>query len=217
MKKTILLMTAVMMLSTGCATITQGTSQMLMFNLDPKETRCSLMRVGDGEIGSISYTHNTLTVNKDKDDIIVKCTAPGYAQKTMKIVSAASGGGVASVFLIDLGITDLATGAFWKYPDSLSIVLDKETSDRVPTFDDGKAAYNKGDYAQAIKIWGPLATQGNADSQNNLGVMYVMGIGVTKDDQEALKWFRLAAAQGTEPAKEALKRPEMVEAAKLGQ
>ena len=84
------------------------------------------MRVDDGEIGSISYTHNTLTVNKDKDDIIVKCNAPGYNQKTMKIVSAASGGGIASVFLIDFGITDLATGAFWKYPDTLSIVLDKE-------------------------------------------------------------------------------------------
>lgn len=126
MKKTILLMTIATLLSTGCATITQGTNQMLTFNLDPKETKCSLMRVDDGEIGSISYTHNTLTVNKDKDDIIVKCNAPGYNQKTMKIVSAASGGGIASVFLIDFGITDLATGAFWKYPDTLSIVLDKE-------------------------------------------------------------------------------------------
>ncbi len=114
------------LLFTGCATITQGTSQMLTFNLDPKETKCSLIRVDDGEIGSISYTNNTLTVNKDKDDIIVKCTAPGYQQKTMKIVSAASGGGVASIFLIDLGITDLATGAFWKYPDTHSIVLNKE-------------------------------------------------------------------------------------------
>lgn len=93
----------------------------------------------------------------------------------------------------------------------------QSASNRTQTFDDGKAAYNKGDYAQAIKIWGALATLGNADAQNNLGVMYVMGIGVTRDDQEALKWFRLAAAQGMEPAKEALKRPEMVGAAKLGQ
>ena len=123
---TLLLAAAVSVLSTGCATITQGTGQMLMFNLDPKETRCILSRVGDGEIGSVSYSNNTLTVNKDKDDIIVKCNAPGYNQKTMKIVSAASGGGIASIFLIDLGITDLATGAFWKYPDTISVALEKE-------------------------------------------------------------------------------------------
>lgn len=90
----------------------------------------------------------------------------------------------------------------------------QSASNRIQTFNDGKAAYNKGDYEQAIRIWTALATLGNADAQNNLGVMYVMGIGVVKDDQEALKWFRLAAAQGTEFAKEALKRPEMVEAAK---
>ena len=126
---TLLLAAAVSVLSTGCATISQGTNQMLTFNLDPRETKCTLSRVGDGEIGSLGSTYNTfntLTVNKDKDDIIVKCNAPGYKQKTMKIVSAASGGGVASIFLLDLGIVDLATGAFWKYPDTISIVLEKE-------------------------------------------------------------------------------------------
>ena len=126
---TLLLAAAVSVLSTGCATISQGTNQMLTFNLDPRETKCTLTRRDDGEIGSLGSTYNTfntLTVNKDKDDIIVKCNAPGYKQKTMKIVSAASGGGVASIFLLDLGIVDLATGAFWKYPDTISIVLEKE-------------------------------------------------------------------------------------------
>lgn len=69
-------------------------------------------------------------------------------------------------------------------------------SNRTSTFDNGKKAYDKGDYAQAIKTWEPLATQGHAGAQNNLGVIYVMGKGVIRDDQEALKWFRLAAAQG---------------------
>ena len=69
-------------------------------------------------------------------------------------------------------------------------------SNRIPTFDDGKEAYNNGDYTQAIKTWVPLAAQGHAGAQNNLGVIYVMGKGVIRDDREALKWFRLAAAQG---------------------
>ena len=34
-----------------------------------------------------------------------------------------------------------------------------------------------------------------ADAQNNLGLMYDYGEGVTIDDVEAVRWYRLAAAQ----------------------
>jgi len=40
------------------------------------------------------------------------------------------------------------------------------------------------------------AAQGNADAQCNLGLMYATGRGVSQDDQEALKWYRLAEEQG---------------------
>jgi hypothetical protein len=110
----------------GCATIAQGTSQMLTFNIEPKTARCTLMRVDDGQLGTVSSSSNVVTVNKDKDDIVVNCRAPGYKNSTHRIVSAASGGGVTSVFLIDFGITDLATGAFWKYPETHSIVMEKD-------------------------------------------------------------------------------------------
>jgi hypothetical protein len=116
----------------GCASITQGTSQMLTFNIDPKEARCTLNRVDDGVLGHVSASSNLITVTKDKDDIIVVCKAAGYKDSTTKIASAASGGGVASVFLIDFGITDLATGAFWKYPETHSIVLERETGSVLP-------------------------------------------------------------------------------------
>jgi hypothetical protein len=110
----------------GCASITQGTSQMLTFNIDPKEARCTLSRVDDGVLGQVSASANVITVTKDKDDIVVVCRAPGYRDGTTRIASAASGGGIASVFLLDFGITDLATGAFWKYPETHSIVLEAE-------------------------------------------------------------------------------------------
>ncbi len=63
-------------------------------------------------------------------------------------------------------------------------------------FDEGVAAYNRGDYATALREWRPLAEQGNAGAQNNLGVMYDMGQGVSQDDAEAVKWYRKAAEQG---------------------
>ena len=40
------------------------------------------------------------------------------------------------------------------------------------------------------------AEQGDAEAQNNLGVMYATGEGVPEDDAEAVRWYRLAAEQG---------------------
>ena len=41
-----------------------------------------------------------------------------------------------------------------------------------------------------------LADQGDAEAQNNLGLRYYNGEGVTKDYAEAVKWYRKAAEQG---------------------
>ena len=38
--------------------------------------------------------------------------------------------------------------------------------------EDGLEAYEKGDYATALRLWRPLAEQGDADAQSNLGLMY---------------------------------------------
>ncbi len=38
-------------------------------------------------------------------------------------------------------------------------------------FQAGMDAYNQGDYATAFKEWRPLAEQGDAAAQNNLGLM----------------------------------------------
>jgi uncharacterized protein len=59
----------------------------------------------------------------------------------------------------------------------------------------GLAAYQKGDYATAMKEWRPLADEGDAPTQYNIGLMYVDGHGVAQDYAEAAKWFRRAAEQ----------------------
>ncbi len=68
-----------------------------------------------------------------------------------------------------------------------------------PTWADFRAgldAANRGDYATALKEWRPLAEQGDASAQYNLGFMYATGKGVPQDDNEAVRWYRLAAGQG---------------------
>ena len=62
-------------------------------------------------------------------------------------------------------------------------------------FEDGEAAYERGDFATALKFWRPLAKRGNAGAQKALGVMYDNGYGVPQDSAEAAKWYRLANAQ----------------------
>ena len=71
-------------------------------------------------------------------------------------------------------------------------------------FEDATAAYGRGDYATALKLMRPLADQGNAHAQYNLGRMYANGWGVPQDYAEAVKWYRLAAEQGDAPAQNSL-------------
>jgi len=53
-----------------------------------------------------------------------------------------------------------------------------------------------GRYAEAAECYRLAAEQGLAEAQNNLGVMYKDGVGVDRDDAEAVRWLTLAARQG---------------------
>jgi len=67
-------------------------------------------------------------------------------------------------------------------------------------FQKGLTAAQSGDFATALREWTPLAEQGNADAQSNLGQMYDQGLGVSQDYKTAVKWYTLAAEQGNADA-----------------
>jgi len=60
----------------------------------------------------------------------------------------------------------------------------------------GADAYERGDYAEALRQLKPRAERGDALAQTKLGNMYYLGLGVLEDDGEAAKWFGKAADQG---------------------
>jgi TPR repeat protein len=68
-------------------------------------------------------------------------------------------------------------------------------------FEDGMTAYNRGDYMPAIRLFRPLAEQGNAKAQHLIGVMYHKGEGVARNSVRAFAWFSVAAAHGDREAK----------------
>lgn len=67
-------------------------------------------------------------------------------------------------------------------------------------FQKGLAAAKRGDYATALKEWRPLAEQGHAIAQYNLGLLYDNGRGVPQIHAEAARWYRKAAVQGNASA-----------------
>ena len=69
----------------------------------------------------------------------------------------------------------------------------------MPTWADfqaGMEANDREDYATALREWRPLAEQGDALAQYNLGILYRKGRGVPQDDVQARQWYAKAAAQG---------------------
>src|SRR3979409_340245 len=68
-------------------------------------------------------------------------------------------------------------------------------------WEDGMAAYNRGDYVPAIRLFRPLAEQGNAKAQNVVGVMYRRGQGVARNSVRTFLWLNRAAARGDAIAK----------------
>lgn len=57
------------------------------------------------------------------------------------------------------------------------------------------------EYNLAFPLWVQMANEGITSAKNILGTCYYMGHGVEKDDSKALYWFRQAAAEGDEGAR----------------
>jgi TPR repeat protein len=76
---------------------------------------------------------------------------------------------------------------------SLLLIL---SADIAADYEKGFNAYSEGDYATALAEWQPLAEQGDAKGQFGLGLLYANGWGVDLNDDEALRWYGLAAGQG---------------------
>ena len=63
-------------------------------------------------------------------------------------------------------------------------------------FPSGLDAFDRGDYAQALEQFRPLAQEGNARAEYRLGLSYAKGLGVARDYQRAAIWLQQSADQG---------------------
>lgn len=65
---------------------------------------------------------------------------------------------------------------------------------------DANTAFEKKDYATALKLYTKLANAGNVEAQQHLGEMYWYGEAGEADEAKAEGWFKKAAAKGNKVA-----------------
>lgn len=63
-------------------------------------------------------------------------------------------------------------------------------------FADGVKAFDSGRYEEAFSLWMPLAKKGSSQAQFNIAFMFEKGLGVTKSEVDAAKWYLSAAEHG---------------------
>ena len=63
-------------------------------------------------------------------------------------------------------------------------------------YQEGRDAFDRGDYSTALKEFKILAKQNDPRGQYALAVMYDLGEGVAQNSKEAVKYYWLAAEQG---------------------
>jgi uncharacterized protein len=83
-----------------------------------------------------------------------------------------------------------------RFPIALVLSILVLTAPAWADFNAGMDAYHSSDYATALHEWQPLAEQGQAVAQYQIGLLYANGQGVTKDDAKARQWYEKAAIQG---------------------
>ena len=71
---------------------------------------------------------------------------------------------------------------------------------KIAHFEAGIAAYEANNLPLAYQEFLAAAKEGHADSQFNVALMYEKGIGVAKDEKEAVVWYGKSAAQGNAAA-----------------
>jgi TPR repeat protein len=67
-------------------------------------------------------------------------------------------------------------------------------------WEDGMAAYNRGDYVPAMQVFRAMAREGNAEAQHLVGRRYRRGQGVKRSPTRAFVWLNRAASSGNHQA-----------------
>lgn len=125
----IILLLGITGISSGCATLTTGTTQNMSITTEKDVTgaRCELIDSREGK-WYISGTPGSVTVRKGDGPMTITCTKEGYKPAELLVEEKFAGATLGNV-IIGGGIgviIDAASGSAQKYPDQVIIWMEPE-------------------------------------------------------------------------------------------
>jgi TPR repeat protein len=80
-------------------------------------------------------------------------------------------------------------------PDQASTEA-QNSAEAAKLVEQGNIFYNQKNYTKAMERWSAAANLGSAAARYNAGMLYEFGMGVSKDEGQAVQWYLLASQQG---------------------
>jgi len=120
----LVLLCALALGSSACASIINGTTQDLYVDSQPQGASCKIDRQG-AVVGTINSTPGKVNVPRHKDNIVVSCALDGYDQSNEVLASSFSGATFGNLLLGGfVGVViDASSGANNKYPERVNVVM----------------------------------------------------------------------------------------------
>lgn len=118
------LLLSLVMMTTGCATLTKGTSQAVTVDTDPSGAICTLTRDAK-PLAIVNPTPGSVPVEKAQGTISVACTKQGFLEAVGNLASefqAMTFGNILFGGVVGI-VVDAASGAMHRYPDKVTITL----------------------------------------------------------------------------------------------
>src|SRR5262245_14282593 len=117
-------------LCSGCATIVKGSSQPVIVKTNPTGASCDLSRQGK-TIAVVDATPGTVTVEKSKTDISIRCKKQGHVETNANLPSTFQAWSLGNILLGGLvGIAvDAGSGAINEYQTEILVTLMPERFD----------------------------------------------------------------------------------------
>ena len=156
-----------------------------------------IVRITAPDGSSLAYTydgaHRRVRV-ADAFDERIDYTLDAMGNRTVEQISTAGGAAVAKTQL--RVFDDLAPPLWWTFAQT-SRPHNRGSMRRNILFDRANDEWDAGNVRKAFELFSQAAAAGDPFSQTSLGYFYGQGIGVKKDAEKAIWWYRKAARKGT--------------------
>jgi len=118
------LLLSLVVLTSGCATLTKGSSQTVTVDTDPSGATCTMTRDAK-PVAIINPTPGSVPVEKAQGTIAIACNKQGYLEAAGNLAAefqAMTFGNILFGGIVGV-VVDAASGAMHRYPDMVTITL----------------------------------------------------------------------------------------------